>query len=1148
MKNTQFKLFRKVAVLLTLIMLLEQLLPVCSALKVYAAQNQSESYVLEHNVLGAWDGGCTAQIVLRNVSDEKALGWTVTFDSKDEITCMWGAKITDSQKVTDASGSYYKYTVVPESYTAQIEPYNQITFGYNSNGSEHAIWNKSAELVYSGKNKTSIQRHTVYEGDGYKVECDVPDSWDGAYNARFIITNTGNETIHNWAILMDTSDAVTNLYNAVELSDINGTHLIKNAGHNQDIPVGGSINFGYTACYEESADVPNKFKLANYQKKVEKTECAVSLYVTEEWDDGGLAQIVLENTSGKAIEDWMLEFDSNLDIAEIWDGVIENHVGNHYTIRNEHYAQNIPAGETATTGILFKGAACDIENIEVRKVVVDEKINDDSSIVNFDTSSAPKNVGRIFYKELVYQNDIGTTPEGIACVKDQLIIYVKGVDYDKVEAYVKEDGARIVGCIESIGCYQIEYNKSLTTEQLGLKRETYEAKDWVVMAGYNLVQVETPTTDYYHSSDPYGASIVRDWNTDYPRDEDWGIEEIDLTGALIKAKVIDDVYDTTSTTAHLSKTKIGIIDNAFDDWHKDLNGSFAMVWQNYTQTELDAAYQKNVVWYHGSHIAGIIGAEFDNKEGITGVGVKSALYGFAESFKRDKYNLWFDDYYNRPDDENALIVGNDVSCVMQLQSALALLITVNEVKAVNYSSGYPEAAFAMCFNSATDDAIERKEHAKTFLDQQASHVAYELDHFLDDGYDFLIVSSAGNVNNQVFYMCKAEGNGYLGFVLKETYEANPSYYELLTYMKKTTFGGPNAQNCRNKLSVSVDAKYMNAFNYISDSHECYKHIICVGAMDGRKRMYNGTDFSCTGSRVDILAPGVDIYSCSVKDTYAKADGTSQAAPFVTGAISLAYSVASSLKAEDLKDMIISSARDRGLDKNVLNVSELISEVNLSQSKNKGNMGRLRIHVTDQSGKAVPNADVRICTTSTAARYTLAFILLYDAVDYSKEYKELKTDSNGDIDCNLPAGYYTVLINDKDSNSQGRIASVGWFQANRGIYHDGLEAGKTYSMTVALEPYADDSSPSRITFQVKNRNNENLDYSTITLYKGWGTTAGSEVAKATGGDGYRVWGWVGLSAPQGCYTAKIEKEGYETKYVDVQIAAGQKDYLIILDDK
>jgi subtilisin family serine protease len=66
------------------------------------------------------------------------------------------------------------------------------------------------------------------------------------------------------------------------------------------------------------------------------------------------------------------------------------------------------------------------------------------------------------------------------------------------------------------------------------------------------------------------------------------------------------------------------------------------------------------------------------------------------------------------------------------------------------------------------------------------------------------------------------------------------------------------------------------------------HVVAVGAADSRGEV---ASFSTYGDHVTLIAPGEDIYSSYLNGRYAFASGTSQASPFVAGAVALMKSFA-----------------------------------------------------------------------------------------------------------------------------------------------------------------------------------------------------------------------------------------------------------------
>lgn len=195
-----------------------------------------------------------------------------------------------------------------------------------------------------------------------------------------------------------------------------------------------------------------------------------------------------------------------------------------------------------------------------------------------------------------------------------------------------------------------------------------------------------------------------------------------------------------------------------------------------------------------------------------------------------------------------------ISFVMEEKYELALLIG-NNVKVINYSMGW---------NLNKNEITENAEILGNFLNKLISM-----------GYDFVIIPAAGN-----------------------DYGKDAEYASFLTRI--------DIENVKNR-------------------------IICVGSVgidnNDNKTTYHFSDFSNIGKRVDVVAPGEKIYSTVLNDGYenrymyynwwtgkyewADWDGTSMAAPHVSGTAGLLYSVNPNLSGEQVKNIIVETSGGEG---------------------------------------------------------------------------------------------------------------------------------------------------------------------------------------------------------------------------------------------
>lgn len=85
------------------------------------------------------------------------------------------------------------------------------------------------------------------------------------------------------------------------------------------------------------------------------------------------------------------------------------------------------------------------------------------------------------------------------------------------------------------------------------------------------------------------------------------------------------------------------------------------------------------------------------------------------------------------------------------------------------------------------------------------------------------------------------------------------------------------------------------------------NIISVGAVNSQGKL---ASFSNYGNGVDVAAPGEDIYSTLPQNGFGKMDGTSMAAPFVSGSAAIIWSSMPELTAEEVKNRILETVNSQ----------------------------------------------------------------------------------------------------------------------------------------------------------------------------------------------------------------------------------------------
>ena len=291
----------------------------------------------------------------------------------------------------------------------------------------------------------------------------------------------------------------------------------------------------------------------------------------------------------------------------------------------------------------------------------------------------------------------------------------------------------------------------------------------------------------------------------------------------------------------LSPVVIGVIDNGFDVGHEDLR--FASVLNNTDLSDLQN-------YRHGTVVSGIMAADGSNDEGIVGV----YPYGGGRLHGISLYGL------------NDQLGASDFAYKVSL-----CLLFDQKVKVINVSQGYPTiGVYADYARNVLHDEALAEEYA-LYERTEGRVLGDYLQRYLDEGVDFVIVNSAGNSSGHT-YDLDIDIDGVKKTV---TYQA-----------------GAIDSLCNSPFTEVRKEEYPDVYN----------RILVVGALTSE---HDITSFSCVGERVDIYAPGQDIYSTDNTESGYNGgyNGTSFASPMIAGAAADVWTVAPGLTGDKVKTIL-----------------------------------------------------------------------------------------------------------------------------------------------------------------------------------------------------------------------------------------------------
>lgn len=278
--------------------------------------------------------------------------------------------------------------------------------------------------------------------------------------------------------------------------------------------------------------------------------------------------------------------------------------------------------------------------------------------------------------------------ENAGYVKNILLVFVdEGASLLQRYQALKSIGGVCIGYLEPANLFVVRtiFNGP---EEMKTLCENLSQKDGVLFASGSYA---FKNNENFTPNDPFdGLNEGRDiWDETNARGGTWWLEAIDARNAW-------------GYSPYFNAVKVGIVDSGFDTAHPDLAGKITF--------PSNMLAKQNIPGAHGTHVAGIIGANGNNGIGISGITQNSTLV--CVDWQAEEGQLWVSDL--------RIVFG-----VGYAVKAGAKVVNLS----VGSSSNVPEGKPA---------------YPKLWMDAEGALVSAYMSILFNRGFDFVVVQSAGN--------------------------------------------------------------------------------------------------------------------------------------------------------------------------------------------------------------------------------------------------------------------------------------------------------------------------------------------------------------------------------------------------------------------
>ena len=292
--------------------------------------------------VGQWTTGGQANFRMTNETSQTVQGWTLQFD--------WGANITSVWNGAVQSRVGNHYTLANAGWNGTLAPGASVEIGCIFTTTAPGV--APTSLVFSAGSGTAapvIIKPVITSATSVNINLGQAFSYQIAATQNPTSYGAGGLpagiTVGATTGLLAGKPAMEGNF-SIALSATNsggtGTATLKLAITRLQGDANGDGKV-------DALDLPPATGSAN--------STAVKFSYVDQWTTGGQAIFRVTNETSQTLQGWTVQFDWGANITSIWNGAVQSHTGNHYTLKNLGWNSELAPGASVEIGFIFTTSA-----------------------------------------------------------------------------------------------------------------------------------------------------------------------------------------------------------------------------------------------------------------------------------------------------------------------------------------------------------------------------------------------------------------------------------------------------------------------------------------------------------------------------------------------------------------------------------------------------------------------------------------------------------------------------------------------------------------------------------------------------------------------------------------------------------------------